>query len=56
MKVFLVYGLNHYDLCVESYVKAVFKDEEKAQKYLTERSTASDTNKRDWRIEDIELE
>jgi hypothetical protein len=42
MKVYLVYGLDLNDSCEEPFVKKVFTNEDKADKYVKERESFKD--------------
>ena len=55
MKVYLVYGLDLDDCCEESFVKKVFRNEEKALEYLNKKTVFPSTHK-DWYIVEMEVE
>jgi hypothetical protein len=55
MTIYLVYGLTKYDTCEEPFVKKIFKNKEKAHKYL-EKEAVCPSFSRYWYIEEKELE
>ena len=53
MKVYLVYGLESDDCCEESFVKKVFRNEEKALEYLNKKTPSIHKN---WDVVEMEVE
>jgi hypothetical protein len=55
MTIYLVYGLDRYDVCNEPYVKKAFACKIEAEKYCKSKSVYPH-NEEVWYVEGVELE